>query len=91
MAIIKTIEWGDGSGDNIYLTSNASEGNQTIFISSDANTGYSDRTKTITFTTTSGSPTVSATLTVTQSSKNIIIITYNDTAITQNDVAVGYE
>lgn len=91
MAIIKTIEWDDGSGDNIYLTSNASEGNQTISISSDANTGYSDRTKMIIFTTTSGSPIVSATLTVTQSSKNIIIITYNDTAITQNDVAVGYE
>lgn len=48
MAIIKTIEWDDGSGDKIYLNSNASEGNQTVEVSSDANTG-SARTKTVTF------------------------------------------
>ena len=50
MAIIKTIEWGDGSGDNIYLDSNASEGNQTVMVSSDVNTGAA-RTKIITFST----------------------------------------
>lgn len=49
MAIIKTIEWGDGSGDKIYLDSNASEGNQTVTVSSDANTGAA-RTKAVTFT-----------------------------------------
>ena len=50
MAIIKTIEWDDGSGDKIYLDSNASEGNQTVAVSSDANTGAA-RTKIITFST----------------------------------------
>lgn len=50
MAIIKTIEWDDGSGDKIYLDSNASEGNQTVEVSSDANTGAA-RTKIITFST----------------------------------------
>lgn len=50
MAIIKTIEWDDGSGDKIYLDSNASEGNQTVTVSSDANTGAA-RTKIITFST----------------------------------------
>ncbi len=48
MAIIKTIEWGDGSGDKIYLDSNASEGNQTVTVSSDANTGAA-RSKIVTF------------------------------------------
>lgn len=84
-----TIPWGDGSGDNIYLTYPSASGNQTVEVTSDANTGYSDRTKEITFTTTTGNAT--ATLTVTQSSKNIIIITFNDTAMTENEVAVGYE
>lgn len=84
-----TIPWGDGSGDNIYLTYSSASGNQTVQVSSDANTGYSDRVKVITFTTTTGNAT--ATLTVTQSSKNIIIITFNDVAMTENEVAVGYE
>lgn len=84
-----TIPWGDGSGDNIYLTYSSASGNQTVTITSDANTGYSDRAKVITFTTTTGNATAS--LTVTQSSKNIIIITFNDVAMTENDVAVGYE
>ena len=48
MAVIKTIPWDDGSGDNIYLNSDASDGNQTVTVSSDANTG-SARTQTITF------------------------------------------
>lgn len=63
MAIIKTIPWDDGSGDNIYLDSNASEGNQTVTVSSDANTGAA-RTKIITFATGVGN--VSEVLTVSQ-------------------------
>ena len=86
-----TVGWGDGSGQNIYLTYSASEGNQTIAVSSDALSGYVERTKDITFTVTGGGTTITRTLTVVQTAKNITIITYNDKAITSNDVAVGYE
>lgn len=82
------IDWGDGTGDKITLTYDAAAGNQTILVSSAANAGYEDRTKTITF---SASGAESVTLTVTQSSKNIIIITRNDVATSYDDVAVGYE
>lgn len=44
-----TIGWGDGSGDNIYLTYPSASGDQTVSVSSDANTGAA-RTKTVTFT-----------------------------------------
>ena len=47
---VTTIPWGDGSGDNIYLTYPSASGDQTVLVSSDANTGSTDRTKTITFT-----------------------------------------
>ncbi len=85
------VEWGDGSGDKIYLTYSASEGNQTVQVSSDAHTGYIDRTKDINFSIVAGQTTITRTLTVVQSGKDITIITRNDTAMTENDVAVGYE
>lgn len=44
-----TIPWDDGSGDNIYLTYSSASGDQTVEVSSDANTG-SARTQTVTFT-----------------------------------------
>lgn len=44
-----TIPWDDGSGDNIYLTYPSASGDQTVEVSSDANTG-SARTQTVTFT-----------------------------------------
>lgn len=47
---VTTIPWGDGSGDNIYLTYPSASGDQTIEVSSDAYSGSTDRTKTITFT-----------------------------------------
>lgn len=89
--MVTTVPWGDGSGDNIYLTYSASEGNQTVTITSDAHTGYVNRTKDIHFTVVAGGTTITRTLTVNQSGKDITIITYNDTAMTQNEVAVGYE
>ena len=49
MAVTTEIPWGDGSGDKIYLTRNASEGDQVVSVSSDANTG-SARSKVVTFT-----------------------------------------
>jgi len=88
MAYSQEIAWGDGTSDKLYFSATASEGNQTVSVSSDANAGYNDRTKVVTF---SASGVTPVTLTVTQSSKNIIIITRNDTAMTENDVAVGYE
>ena len=89
--MVTQISWGDGSSDKIYLSYTASEGNQTVTITSDAYTGYDSRTKDITFTATAGGTSVSKTLTVVQSGKNITIITRNDVAMTENDVAVGYE
>jgi hypothetical protein len=89
--MITQIGWDDGTGEKIYLSYAASEGNQTVTITSDAHTGYIDRTKDITFSVSAGNKTISAVLTVVQSGKNITIITRNDTAMTENDVAVGYE
>lgn len=43
-----TIPWEDGSGDNLYFTADAMEGNQEVLVSSDANAG-SERSKTVTF------------------------------------------
>jgi hypothetical protein len=56
-----TIPWDDGSGDNIYFTYPSASGDQTVEVSSDANTG-SARSKVVTFT--AGSAT--QTLTVNQ-------------------------
>ena len=49
MAITTEISWDDGSGDKIYVTRETSEGNQTVSVSSDENTGAA-RTKVVTFT-----------------------------------------
>lgn len=43
-----TIPWNDGSGDNLYFSADAFEGNQEVLVSSDANAG-SERSKTVTF------------------------------------------
>lgn len=57
-----TIPWGDGSGDNIYLDYPAASGDQTVAVSSDANTGAA-RSKVVTF---SASGVAPVTLTVEQ-------------------------
>ena len=86
------IDWGDGSGQKITLTYSASEGNQTVLVSSDAYIGDDSRSKDITFTVTAGGTTISRVLTVRQSSGNVLtIITYNGSAITRSDVGVGYK
>ena len=85
------IGWNDGTGEKIYLSYSASEGNQTVTITSDAHTGYVERTKDITFSATAGGTTISRVITVVQQGKDITIITRNDIAMTENDVAVGYE
>lgn len=85
------IGWNDGTGEKIYLSYSASEGNQTVTITSDAHTGYVERTRDITFSAFAGGTTISRVLTVVQQGKDITIITRNDVAMTENDVAVGYE
>lgn len=89
--MVTEVPWNDGTGEKIYLTYGASEGNQTISVTSDAHTGYVNRTKDIVFTVSAGSTTITRTLTVNQSGKDITIITFNDVAMTENEVAVGYE
>ena len=86
-----TLDWNDGSGEKLTLTYAAVTGTQTISVSSPANAGYVSRTRIVTFTTTAGSPTATATLEVTQAGKDITIITRNDVYSVDNDVAVGYE
>lgn len=56
------IAWGDGTGDKIYLTYTASAGDQTVSVSSDANTGAA-RSKTVTFSASGVTPVI---LTVSQ-------------------------
>lgn len=85
------VGWDDGTGDKITLTYAASEGTQTVTVSSDPCTGFVSRTKNITFQVTGGGATISRVLTVTQSGRDFLLITFNDSAITSNDVAVGYE
>ena len=62
MSVVEEIAWGDGSGDKIYLTADALEGNQTVLVSSDAN-ARAPRTKVITFSASGATP---VTLTVSQ-------------------------
>lgn len=86
--MVTTIPWGDGSGDNIYLTYSASQGDQTILVSSDANNG-AFRQKEITFVSTVGN--ISRILTVLQEpGRDLVSITWNDVCITMDDVAIGY-
>lgn len=49
MSVTTQISWGDGSGDKIYLSRNASSGDQTVLVSSDANAGAA-RSKVVNFT-----------------------------------------
>ena len=86
------IPWNDGTGDKIYLSYTASEGNQTVSVTSDAYTGASYRTKDITFSVTAGGTTITRVLTVRQSDDSVLtIITRNGSAITNNSTAVGYK
>lgn len=85
-----TIPWGDGSGDNIYLTYSASQGDQTVLVSSDANVGGA-RTKDITFSVNVGGTVISRVLTVLQPAQSELIVPiYNGVYPSYNDVARGF-
>ena len=90
---VTTIPWGDGSGDNIYLTYPSASGDQTVTVTSDANAGASSRSKDITFSVTAGQTTISRTLTVVQSAASgvLTIITRNGVASMDNAAVVGYK
>ena len=57
-----TIPWGDGSGDNLYLTYPSASGDQSVSVTSDANTGGA-RSKVVTFSAVGVTP---VTLTISQ-------------------------
>lgn len=87
MAVTTEIPWDDGSGDKIYLTRNASEGDQVVQVSSDANSGAA-RTKVVTFT--SGVGNIQRQLTINQAAGTIspVFYTYlkfDGTAMIQTD------
>lgn len=65
----KTIAWTTGTG-NITL-SYTGQGDDTVVVTSDPNDLYVDRSQTITFSTTAGSPTVTRQVTVTQKKKDL--------------------
>lgn len=86
--MVQEIPWEDGSGDKIYLTFNASEGDQVVLVSSDPN-GGATRIKDITFISSVGN--ISRVLTIIQErGMDLVSITWNDTCITYNDTAIGY-
>ena len=75
------IEWADGSGDKIYITSPDFSGNQQIAVSSDPNTGAA-RSKVVTF----SAGNVSQTLTVQQAAGQspVPVFRLNEETTTQN-------
>lgn len=73
MSLSQEIAWGDGSGDKIYIIAGASEGNQTVQVSSDPNTGAA-RTKTITFSASGVSP---VSLTINQEAGQVSPVFYD--------------
>lgn len=78
---VTTIPWGDGSGDNIYLTYSSESGNQTVEVTSDANTGSANRSKNITFASVVGN--ITKVLTVSQEGKPEEYIIFADPAVEQ--------
>lgn len=72
---ITTIPWGDGSGDNIYLSAPSQTGDQSVSVTSDPNGGAA-RSKVVTFSASGVSP---VTLTITQDGLPYTPLTYIQT------------
>lgn len=70
---ITTIPWGDGSGDNIYLSAPSQTGDQSISVTSDPNTGTA-RSKVVTFSASGVSP---VSLTINQEAGQISPVFYS--------------
>lgn len=80
---VTTIPWGDGSGDNLYLTYPSASGDQTIEVSSDANTGSVDRSKVVTFSASANGQTVTKILTLIQAKTAEQYIVFADPVVEQ--------
>lgn len=80
---VTTIPWGDGSGDNLYLTYPSASGDQTIEVSSDANTGSDDRTINITLTASHHGTSSAKILTITQEGVPEAYIVFVDPTVEQ--------
>lgn len=91
--MVQQVSWNDGSSDKLYFSYSASEGNQTVTVTSDANTGINERSKNVTFTVVAGGVTIERTLTITQPAKSnkLFIITRNNEFATYNYVGIGYK
>ena len=79
-----TIPWGDGSGDNIYLTYSSASGDQTVDVTSDANTGAA-RSKVVTFN--SGVGGIVQMLTVTQDAGGPVYVSEDVASYDSTDYA----
>ena len=79
----KSIAWATGTG-NITL-SYTGQGNDTVTVSSDPNNLYVERSQTISFTTTAGSPTVTRQVTVIQAMKEPNFITNDGKWVVTSD------
>lgn len=79
----KSIAWATGTG-NITL-SYTGQGNDTVTVSSDPNNLYVERSQTISFTTTAGSPTVTRQVTVIQAMKEPNFITSDGKWVVTSD------
>ena len=70
---ITTIPWGDGSGDNIYLSAPSQTGDQSVSVTSDPNTGAA-RSKVVTFSASGVSP---VSLTINQEAGQVSPVFYD--------------
>ncbi len=70
---ITTIPWGDGSGDNIYLSAPSQTGDQSVSVTSDPNTGAA-RSKVVTFSAVGVTP---VSLTINQAAGGIAPVFYD--------------
>jgi hypothetical protein len=67
-----------------------SAGTTNVVFTADQNTTYQDRSTTVNFLT-QPDGVIRQTMTVTQTSDGIIIITYNNTVINRSETAIGYD
>lgn len=78
---VTTIPWDDGSGDNIYVSASSQVGDETVQVSSDANTGAA-RSQTVTFT--SGVGGITRSLTVNQEAGSRLPSGYTEVEYIEN-------
>ena len=83
-------QWGDSTDKVTIEFADSSAGTNTVHISSDSNSELEERSMTITFTTNSTRNNVSRTVEIKQQVGNGIVISFDDTVITFDNKAIGY-